>query len=88
MDTLLRSLVLGQLGLYGDEGVVAEARKRLTAHVAHTTTLPADLRSPVYKTVVAQADEKTFEQMLKVKKQHTSFFNTISYIPGYYIIRT
>ncbi|KAK3888299.1 hypothetical protein Pcinc_007638 [Petrolisthes cinctipes] len=69
LDTLLRSLVLGQLGLYGDKGVVGEARKRLSAHVAHTTTLPADLRSPVYKTVVAQADEKTYEQMLKLYRE-------------------
>lgn len=66
LDTLLRSLVLGQLGLYGEESVVAEAKKRLAAHVANTTTLPADLRSPVYKTVVSQADEKTYDQMLKV----------------------
>ena len=59
--------MLGQLGLYGEESVVAEAKKRLLAHVSNTVTLPADLRSPVYKTVVSQADEKTFEQMLKVR---------------------
>ncbi|XP_050738577.1 puromycin-sensitive aminopeptidase-like isoform X2 [Eriocheir sinensis] len=69
LDTLLRSLVLGQLGLYGEESVVAEAKKRLAAHVANTTTLPADLRSPVYKTVVSQADEKTYEQMLKLYRE-------------------
>ncbi|KAG7156965.1 Puromycin-sensitive aminopeptidase-like 1, partial [Homarus americanus] len=69
LDTLLRSLVLGQLGLYGDEAVVAEAKKRLAAHVAATTTLPADLRSPVYKTVVSQADEKTYDQMIKLYRE-------------------
>ncbi|XP_064113032.1 LOW QUALITY PROTEIN: puromycin-sensitive aminopeptidase-like [Macrobrachium nipponense] len=69
LDTLLRSLVLGQLGLYGDEEVVAEAKKRLSAHVASTSTLPADLRSPVYKTVVSQADEKTYDQMLKLYRE-------------------
>ncbi|XP_045101162.1 puromycin-sensitive aminopeptidase-like isoform X2 [Portunus trituberculatus] len=69
LDTLLRSLVLGQLGLYGEESVVTEAKKRLLAHVANTVTLPADLRSPVYKTVVSQADEKTYEQMLKLYRE-------------------
>ncbi|XP_069970729.1 puromycin-sensitive aminopeptidase isoform X1 [Penaeus vannamei] len=69
LDTLLRSLVLGQLGLYGDEAIVGEARRRLGAHVANTSTLPADLRSPVYKTVMSQADEKTFDQMLKLYRE-------------------
>jgi len=65
-DTLLRSLVLGQLGLYGQEATVSEARKRFNAHFNGTQILPADLRSPVYKTVMAQADEKTYDQMLKL----------------------
>ncbi|KAK8732636.1 hypothetical protein OTU49_006856 [Cherax quadricarinatus] len=69
LQTLLRSLVLGQLGLYGDEAVVVEAKKRLAAHVANTATLPADLRSPVYKTVVSQADEKTYDQMIKLYRE-------------------
>lgn len=61
--------MLGQLGLYGDEWVVGEARKKFQAHVSNTSTLPADLRSAVYKTVVSQMsqdDEKTYDQMLKV----------------------
>ncbi|XP_063599829.1 puromycin-sensitive aminopeptidase-like [Penaeus indicus] len=69
LDTLLRSLVLGQLGMYGDEAIVGEARRRLGAHVANASTLPADLRSPVYKTVMSQADEKTFDQMLKLYRE-------------------
>lgn len=64
--TLLRSLVLGQLGLYGQEATVSEAKTRFNNHFNGTQILPADLRSPVYKTVMAQADDKTYEQMLKL----------------------
>ena len=44
---MLRDLALTKLGRNGDEATVAEARKRFDAHVAGTSALPADLKSPV-----------------------------------------
>ena len=48
---MLRTLVLGRMGRYGDEAVIAEAKKRFQAHVDKSAILPADLRSPVSKTL-------------------------------------
>ncbi|XP_076055525.1 puromycin-sensitive aminopeptidase isoform X1 [Oratosquilla oratoria] len=66
LHTLLRELVLTQRGLYGDKEVVEEAKRRLDRHISGAATLPADLRSPVYKTVVALNDHKTYDQMVKL----------------------
>ena len=68
-ETLLRTLVLGQLGYYGEPSVVEESRKRLQAHISGTAVLPADLRAPVYKTVVMSGDEKTYNQMIKLYRE-------------------
>lgn len=49
MQGLLRMLVISRMGQLGHEGTVAEARKRLAAHIAKAQPIPADLRSPVYR---------------------------------------
>ena len=46
---LLRMLVISRMGQLGHEATVAEARKRLEAHIAKAKEIPADLRSPVYR---------------------------------------
>ncbi|KAL3855249.1 hypothetical protein ACJMK2_014465 [Sinanodonta woodiana] len=66
LTAMLRDLVLTRMGRYGDEATVAEARKRFQAHCDGTMTLHADLRSPVYGTVLANGDEDTFNKMLKL----------------------
>jgi hypothetical protein len=66
LDKLLRPLVIGRLGRFGDEAIIAEARKRFDAHVSGKTLIPADLRSPVYRTVLSVGDEATYSTMLKV----------------------
>ena len=58
-DALLRSLVIRFLGKCGDEDTIAEAKKRFDQHVKGEISLPADLRSPVYCTVLAHGDEDT-----------------------------
>ena len=44
---MLRTLVIGKMGRNGDEGVIAEAKKRFEAHCAGSAPIPADLRGPV-----------------------------------------
>ena len=59
MDALLRSLVIRFLGKCGDEDTVTEAKKRFDQHVKGESSLPADLRSPVYSIVLAYGDHST-----------------------------
>lgn len=59
LDALLRSLVIRFLGKCGDEDTITEAKKRFDQHVKGEISLPADLRSPVYCTVLAHGDEGT-----------------------------
>ncbi|KAK3096131.1 hypothetical protein FSP39_023548 [Pinctada imbricata] len=63
---MLRDLALGKLGRSNDEATVAEARKRFDAHVAGTTTLSADLKSPVYSIVMSNGDQEAYDKMMKL----------------------
>uniref|UniRef100_A0A8C6TYS3 Puromycin-sensitive aminopeptidase n=1 Tax=Neogobius melanostomus TaxID=47308 RepID=A0A8C6TYS3_9GOBI len=69
LDALLRSLVLGKLGKAGHKPTLEEARRRFKDHVEGKQVLPADLRSPVYLTVLKHGDSATLETMLKLHKQ-------------------
>ncbi|KAJ4944929.1 hypothetical protein JOQ06_013468 [Pogonophryne albipinna] len=68
LDALLRSLVLGKLGKAGHKPTLEEARRRFRDHVEGKQVLPADLRSPVYLTVLKHGDSATLETMMKLHK--------------------
>ncbi|XP_053553656.1 puromycin-sensitive aminopeptidase [Bombina bombina] len=69
LDALLRGLVLGKLGKAGHKPTLEEARKRFKDHVEGKNILSADLRSPVYVTVLKHGDNTTLDTMLKLHKQ-------------------
>ncbi|KAF6299265.1 aminopeptidase puromycin sensitive [Rhinolophus ferrumequinum] len=69
LDALLRGLVLGKLGKAGHKATLEEARRRFKDHVEGKQTLSADLRSPVYLTVLKHGDGTTLDIMLKLHKQ-------------------
>ncbi|XP_028674237.1 puromycin-sensitive aminopeptidase [Erpetoichthys calabaricus] len=69
LDVLLRGLVLGKLGKAGHKPTLEEARQRFKDHVESKHVLSADLRSPVYVTVLKHGDSSTLETMLKLHKQ-------------------
>uniref|UniRef100_A0A3B5LVZ0 Aminopeptidase n=1 Tax=Xiphophorus couchianus TaxID=32473 RepID=A0A3B5LVZ0_9TELE len=69
LDALLRGLVLGKLGKAGHKPTLEEARWRFKEHVEAKQVLPADLRSPVYLTVLKHGDAATLDTMLKLHKQ-------------------
>ncbi|KAF6036204.1 NPEPPS [Bugula neritina] len=50
LDSMLRTLVLAQLGSSGHPETVSEATSRFDQHLAATKTLDADLRSALYRT--------------------------------------
>ncbi|KAI5696817.1 hypothetical protein M8J75_000551 [Diaphorina citri] len=66
LNTLLRSLIISRLGVYGDPDTLTLARAKFEAHVKGTAILPADLRSPVYRAAIAGGSEATYQQLLKL----------------------
>ena len=68
LDALLRGLVLGCMGRTGDQATLAEARKRFDAHCRGESTIPADLRSAVYSTVLKHGDGGSLESVMKLFK--------------------
>lgn len=66
LDTLLRGLVLGYLSWLDDEDTINEARKRFAQHVETDNSLPADLRSACYKTVLRAGGVDEYNTMLKL----------------------
>ncbi|XP_026684144.1 puromycin-sensitive aminopeptidase-like [Diaphorina citri] len=68
LNTLLRSLIISRLGVYGDPDTLTLARAKFEAHVKGTAILPADLRSPVYRAAIAGGSEATYQQLLKVSQ--------------------
>ncbi|XP_071792153.1 puromycin-sensitive aminopeptidase-like [Asterias amurensis] len=66
LDSMLRSLVVRVMGRNGHPHAIEEAKKQFKSHCAGGEQIPADLRAPVYQTVLAHGDEATFEEMLKL----------------------
>jgi aminopeptidase N len=60
LNALLRPLVIGALGQFGDPAVVAEAAKRFAAFQTNQAALPPDLRQPVLDIVGHHADQATW----------------------------
>ena len=68
-DTLLRSLVLSFLSHFKDESVIEESKRLFEAHSNKSLTIPVDIRSCVFNTVARQADEKTFNTLVRLLKE-------------------
>ena len=66
LTTLLRSLVLSQLGQAGDLEVRAEAKRRFDSHVSGAAQINPDIREAVYKIVASMGQEEDFNTMVKL----------------------
>jgi puromycin-sensitive aminopeptidase len=69
LTALLRSLVIGRLGLYGHPATIEEARRRFARFQEDQSTLVADLRSEVYKICLANApegDSSIYDAVLRI----------------------
>jgi len=62
---LLRSLLIGKLGSFGDKEVVAEAKTRFSKG---RENLPADMRGVVYNIVVANGEKTEYDQLYELFK--------------------
>lgn len=69
LDALLRGLVLGKLGKAGHRTTIEEARQRFKDHVDGKQIISADLKTPVYVTVLKHGDAAILDAMLKLHKQ-------------------
>ena len=61
-------MVLNKMVTFGDEKVLAEAKRRFDLHVAGTRILPADLRGTVYRSVAKDMDAKTWDIFMQLYK--------------------
>jgi aminopeptidase N len=64
----LRRTLLGDLGQWGDAGVLAEARRRFAAFVTDRHAIAPDDQGFILATVMQSADEATFEQLHTIAK--------------------
>ena len=64
----LRRRVIGQLGSWGDEAVIGEARRRFTAFVVDRSAISPDDQSMILAIVARHADAATFAQLHAVAR--------------------
>ncbi|NYE59698.1 aminopeptidase N [Duganella sp. 1224] len=68
----LRETLIVALGEVGDEGVIAEARRRYAASATDPSAMPAALRQPILGVIAANADVATWDQLRAAAKAEQS----------------
>lgn len=71
LDVIKRSIVLGELGHFGDRKSLDQAAKRFSRSLKDPTSLHPDLRAIVYGLVAQQADEATYETLWELQRKAT-----------------
>ncbi|MBI5138506.1 MAG: M1 family metallopeptidase [Candidatus Vogelbacteria bacterium] len=66
LESMLRSLIIGEAGAYGVRTTVDESNKRFASHLSHKSQIDPDLRSAVYNTVATHGGDAEYESMLKL----------------------
>jgi len=69
LDTLLRSIILSELGKSGDQEIRAEAKRRFDAHVSGVSLISPDIRGAVYKVVASMGQEEDYNTMVKLHNE-------------------
>jgi ERAP1-like C-terminal domain len=77
--TLLRARLIGLLGGFGDEAIIAEAKRRFALFVKDPTSLPTDLRGTVTGLVGRYADRATYDTLLARGRQTTNTDERVRY---------
>ena len=67
LDSMLRSMLVMTLGFYGDQGVIAEARRQFVDHIGGRQQIIPDLKAAVYGVVARHGDEVTYQQLMEVR---------------------
>ncbi len=70
-NTLLRASLISALGEFGDEDILAEARRRFAAFLQNPQSLPNALRDPVTHLVGVSADRAGYDTLLALARKST-----------------
>jgi aminopeptidase N len=65
----LRRLLIGDLGAWGDQGVIDEARRRFSAFVRDHSAIRPDDQPAILAIVACNADAATFDQLHAIARQ-------------------
>jgi aminopeptidase N len=76
---LFRARLVRGLGDFGDEAVVAEAKRRFAAFLKDPASLPASLHDPVAHIVGRTADRATYDNLLALGRKATSTDERVRY---------
>ena len=70
-DTLLRGSLIRALGEFGDEDIIAEAKRRFAGFLKDPNSLPGALRDAVTHIVGVTADRATYDTLLALARKST-----------------
>jgi aminopeptidase N len=70
-NTLLRSSLISALGEFGDEDILAEAKRRFANFLQNPQSLPNALRDPVTHLVGMSADRTSYDTLLALARKST-----------------
>jgi aminopeptidase N len=70
-NTLLRASLISALGEFGDEDILAEARRRFAAFLQNPQSLQNALRDPVTHLVGISADRASYDTLLALARKST-----------------
>jgi aminopeptidase N len=76
---LLRASLIGVLGSFGDDAIIAEARRRFAAFVKDPASLSTELRGTVTNLVGRSADRATYDTLLALGRKTTSTEERVRY---------
>jgi aminopeptidase N len=78
-EALLRASLIRALGDFGDDDIVAEAKRRFERFRQDPNSLPAALRDPVMHVVGISADKPTYEALLSLARKATATNERLRY---------
>jgi aminopeptidase N len=73
LDAALRGSLISILGVFGSDEVTSSARARFAAYLHDPSSLPGDLRGPVFAVVGHDADATVWEQLHDAARKEDSF---------------
>ncbi len=68
LDSILRTIALGQAGSYGDMQVVNDAKAKFEEFLTDQNSLHPDLRGAVYSIVAQEGDVSTYDTLWQLEK--------------------
>ena len=77
--TQLRARLVRTLGVFGDEAILTEARRRFALFVKDPAALPADLRDPVTYLAGRTADRTTYDTLIGLGRKTTNTEERVRY---------